>query len=136
VPKSILQKTTPLTEEEVFKIRQHAEFGYQILQDSTRPTIQLAAMLAKQHHERWDGKGYPDGLKGTEIDVRSRIATLVDVFDALLNARPYKPAWDVAKVEAVLKEESGKHFDPILVKYLLDDLPRFLEIQTRFPDNK
>jgi HD-GYP domain-containing protein (c-di-GMP phosphodiesterase class II) len=134
VPKSILHKTTPLTEEEVFKIRQHAEFGYQILRDSSRPTIQLAAMLAKQHHERWDGKGYPDGLKGEEIDIKSRIATLVDVFDALLNARPYKPAWTIDKVEAVLKEESGKHFDPDLVQCMLNDLPAFMAIQAQFPD--
>ena len=132
VPKSILQKSSPLSDEEVFKIRQHAEFGYQILQDSSRPTIQMAAMLAKQHHERWDGKGYPEGLKGEEIDIRSRIATLVDVFDALLNERPYKPAWAIDKVVAVLQEESGKHFDPQLVEYVLEDLPAFIAIQARY----
>ncbi|MBT3135068.1 DUF3369 domain-containing protein [Alteromonas sp. ALT199] len=134
VPKSILQKTTPLSDDEVFKIQQHAEFGYQILRDSSRPTIQLAAMLAKQHHERWDGKGYPDGLTGEEIDIKSRISTLVDVFDALLNVRPYKPAWTIDKVEAVLKLESGKHFDPHLVQCMLDNLPAFIAIQARFPD--
>jgi len=136
VPKSILQKSTPLSEEEIFKIRQHAEFGYQILQDSDRPTIQLAAMLAKQHHERWDGKGYPDGLKREEIDIKSRIATLVDVFDALLNERPYKPAWSIDKVKAVLIEEKGKHFDPHLVECLLDDLPTFMDIQMQYADEK
>ena len=68
--------------------------------------------------------------------MKSRIATLVDVFDALLNERPYKPAWTIDKVEAVLKEESGKHFDPRLVEHLLTDLPAFLEIQARFPDAK
>merc|ERR1712137_817231 len=85
VPKSILHKSTPLSDDEIFAIRQHAEFGYQILKDSSRPTIQLAATLARQHHERWDGDGYPEGLKGEEIDQKSRIATLLDVFDALLN---------------------------------------------------
>ena len=135
VPKSILQKTTPLTEDEVFEIQKHAEFGYQILKSSTRPTIQLAATLARQHHERWDGKGYPDGLARTNILVQSRIATLVDVFDALLNKRPYKPAWSIEKVESVLKEESGKHFDPNLVEYLLENLSEFMAIQTLYPDN-
>jgi len=136
VPKSILQKSSPLSEEEIFKIRQHAEFGYQILRDSCRPTIQLAAMLAKQHHERWDGKGYPDGLKKEEIDIKSRIATLVDVFDALLNARPYKPAWSIEKVEAVLIEEKGQHFDPYLVDCLSSDLSAFMAIQTEYADEK
>ena len=136
VPKSILQKSSPLSEEEIFKIRQHAEFGYQILRDSCRPTIQLAAMLAKQHHERWDGKGYPDGLKKEEIDIKSRIATLVDVFDALLNARPYKPAWPIEKVEAVLIEEKGQHFDPYLVDCLLSDMSAFMAIQTEYADEK
>ena len=136
VPKSILQKTTPLSDDEIFEIRKHAEFGYQILKNSSRPTIQLAATLAKQHHERWDGKGYPEGLAKKDIKIESRIATLIDVFDALLNERPYKPAWDVDKVIATLKEESGKHFDPALVKVLLNDLPDFLAIQSHYSDAK
>ena len=134
VPKSILHKTSPLSEDEIFEIRKHAEFGYQILKNSTRPTIQLAATLAREHHERWDGKGYPDGLSKENIKIESRIATLVDVFDALLNERPYKPAWPVDKVEEALRQESGQHFDPSLVKLLLDDLPAFMAIQTHFPD--
>ena len=134
VPKSILHKTSPLSEDEIFEIRKHAEFGYQILKNSTRPTIQLAATLAREHHERWDGKGYPDGLSKEDIKIESRIATLVDVFDALLNERPYKSAWPLDKVEEALGEESGKHFDPSLVKLLLDDLPSFMAIQTHYPD--
>ena len=136
VPKSILHKSTPLTEDEIFEIRKHAEFGYQILKSSSRPTIQLAATLAKEHHERWDGRGYPDGKAAIGIKVESRIATLVDVFDALINARPYKPAWTIDKVESVIQEESGKHFDPELVSLLLNDLPAFLAIQARYPDEE
>jgi response regulator RpfG family c-di-GMP phosphodiesterase len=134
VPKSILHKTTALTGDDIFAIRQHAEFGYQILNDSSRPTIQLAATLARQHHERWDGEGYPEGLKGEEIDQKSRIATLIDVFDALLNERPYKPAWSVEKVVNTLKEESGRHFEPTLVTRLLNNLPAFLAIQAQYPN--
>ncbi|BCO18609.1 MULTISPECIES: response regulator [unclassified Alteromonas] len=135
VPKSILHKSTPLTEDEIFEIRKHAEFGYQILKNSSRPTIQLAATLAKEHHERWDGRGYPDGKAQDGIQIESRIATLVDVFDALINERPYKPAWTIDKVEAVIREESGKHFDPELVSLLLSDLPAFLAIQAQYPDD-
>ena len=134
VPKSILYKSEPLDDDEIFSIRRHAEFGYQILKDSSRPTIQLAATLAKQHHERWDGAGYPDGIGGRNIKIESRIATLIDVFDALLNERPYKPAWSADKVEALLSKESGKHFDPLLVEALLSALPEFLAIQARFPN--
>lgn len=134
VPKTILRKNTPLTDKEVFAIRQHAEFGYQILKDSSRPTIQLAATLARQHHERWDGKGYPEGLAGDGILLQSRIATLLDAFDALINGRPYKAAWPLSKVVTVIKQESGRHFDPELVDYLMTNIGDFASIQQQYPD--
>lgn len=134
VPVTILRKTEPLTEDDIFAIRQHAEFGYQILKDSSRPTIQLAATLARQHHERWDGKGYPEGLRGRDILLQSRIATLLDVFDALINIRPYKTAWPLDKVEKVINEERGRHFDPQLVDYLLTHIEKFMAIQHQHPD--
>ncbi|MCW8090669.1 response regulator [Alteromonas sp. ASW11-130] len=130
----LLHKTEPLTEDEIFQIRKHAEFGYQILKDSEKPTIQLAATLAKQHHERWDGNGYPQGLKEKEIALESRIAALVDVFDALLNKRPYKERWPLDKVKTTLKEESGKHFDPRLVSYLLENIDLFMQVQHDYAD--
>ncbi|QJR79691.1 DUF3369 domain-containing protein [Alteromonas pelagimontana] len=130
----VFRKTAPLTAEEIFDIRQHAEFGYQILKDSDRPTIQLAAILAKQHHERWDGSGYPEGLKEEEIALESRIAALVDVFDALLNKRPYKEAWPADQVAATLRTERGSHFDPQLVDYLLQNFDSFLAVQKLLPD--
>ncbi len=130
----LLHKTGSLTDEEVFQIRKHAEFGYQILKDSDRPTIQLAAKLAKQHHERWDGEGYPEGLKRKDIALESRIAALVDVFDALLNKRPYKERWPLEKVKATLEEESGKHFDPLLVTYLLENIDLFMQVQHDYAD--
>jgi len=134
VSSQILMKTDLLTEEERFAIRQHAEFGYQILKDSDSPTIQLASVLAKEHHERWDGKGYPSQLKGTDIQLESRIAALVDVFDALRNKRPYKEAWSLTKTVDTIKAESGRHFDPQLVKYMLENIDRFDEIQLRLAD--
>lgn len=134
VPRSILRKTEPLTEDEIFAIRQHAEFGYQILKDSSRPTVQLAATLAKQHHERWDGEGYPDKIAGSDILLESRIATLLDEFDALLNVRPYKDAWPVDAVMEILEQEKGKHFDPKLVDYLLANVDKFMAIQDAYPD--
>ena len=132
VPEAILNKQGPLTEDEIHEIRKHAEFGYQILKDSDKPTIQLAANLAREHHERWDGNGYPDGIQGEQIRIESRIATLVDVFDALMNERPYKEAWDVKQVQATLLAERGKHFDPVLVDYVLTHIDDFIAIQQHY----
>ncbi|WP_218309433.1 response regulator [Alteromonas antoniana] len=136
VPAQILEKTEPLTDDEKYAIRQHAEFGYQILKDSSQPTIQLAATLARQHHERWDGKGYPDGLKKDEVRIESRIATLVDVFDALYNKRPYKSAWPMEKVIDTLKIERGGHFEPRLVDIVIEHIDAFIEIQRAHPDEE
>lgn len=134
VPEAILNKTTPLSEEEQLEIRKHAEFGYQILKDSDRPTIRLAATLAKEHHERWDGSGYPNQIKGDAIALESRIAALVDVFDALVNTRPYKDAWPVDKVVATISSERGRHFDPTLVDYLLQNIDDFFAVQSQYQD--
>lgn len=134
VPASILNKAEPLSDDERFLIRQHAEFGYQILKDSDKPTIQLAATLARQHHERWDGTGYPNGVLGENIAIESRIAALLDVFDALLNQRPYKAAWPLEQVKATLMTERGKHFDPLLVDTLMQHLDELMAIQQQYPD--
>lgn len=136
LPEQLLTKTGPLSDDEKFAIRQHAEFGYQILKDSRQPTIQLAATLARQHHERWDGGGYPDGLTGNEIQLESRITSLVDATDALFNERVYKPAWPVEKVISVLNSERGKHFEPELVDFVLANLDALTTIQASFPDQQ
>ena len=94
----------------------------------------MAATLAKQHHERWDGQGYPDGLSAKHIMLESRIATLLDAFDALVNKRPYKDAWPVEKVISVLEQEKAQHFDPRLVEYLIDHIDDFMLIQKQYPD--
>lgn len=133
VPEAILHKPSELSEEELTSIRLHTEYGYQMLKDSNRPVVQLAATLAHQHHERWDGSGYPMGLKGKQIALEARITALADVFDALFNARPHKPAWSVEQVTDYLKAESGKHFDPELVSMVLDNIDEFVAIQESHP---
>ncbi len=134
LPEQLLNKSGKLTDEDKFAIRQHAEFGYGILKDSEKPVIQLAATLARQHHERWDGTGYPQGLKGEEIKLESRITALVDAADALFNARPYKPAWPLEKIKSVLSSERGKHFDPQLVDIVLNNLAQLAALQEAHPD--
>ncbi|GGW76003.1 DUF3369 domain-containing protein [Alteromonas halophila] len=133
---NLLNKSESLTEDEIFAIRQHAEFGYQILKDSQQPTVQLAATLARQHHERWDGRGYPDGLKGSAIKLESRITSLVDAIDAMFNKRPYKPAWPTEKVAEVIKSERGAHFEPALVDVVLENLNAIEAIQAEFQDQQ
>ncbi len=97
IPDAILNKPGKLTKEEFEKIKKHTSIGYQILKNSKRQIIKTAAIVANQHHERWDGKGYPNGLKGENIHIFGRIICLIDVFDAVSNERIYKPAWDIEK---------------------------------------
>jgi response regulator RpfG family c-di-GMP phosphodiesterase len=131
VPSAILQKPEELEYLERESIKRHTTFGYNILKDSKRPIIQLAATLAHQHHERWDGLGYPNGMKGEEIALEARITAIADVFDALYNQRPHKPAWPVEKVVKMIESQSGKHFDPKIAQILLDNLDQIQAIQER-----
>ncbi|WLH70044.1 HD-GYP domain-containing protein [Pseudomonas sp. FP2309] len=113
---AILQKTGALTTAEREKMQEHSRIGYQILNDPNGSAVtQLAAEIALRHHERWDGKGYPDGLQGEEIPLSARIVAVCDVYDALRMARPYKGAWSVEQSKNYLIEEAGKHFDSLLV---------------------
>jgi response regulator RpfG family c-di-GMP phosphodiesterase len=131
VPSAILQKPEELEYLERESIKRHTTFGYNILKDSKRPIIQLAATLAHQHHERWDGLGYPNGMKGEEIALEARITAIADVFDALYNQRPHKAAWPVEKVVKMIESQSGKHFDPKIAQILLDNLDQIQAIQQR-----
>lgn len=122
IPEHILHKPGSLEKDEMVIMQTHTIAGYEILNHSERPLMHLAAIIALQHHERFDGTGYPNSLVGDQIDIAARIVAIADVFDSLSNARVYKPAWEQEKVIAYFSEQSGKHFDPILVDLLLTNI--------------
>ena len=132
IPDSVLNKPGKHNEQERVMMREHVEIGYSMLKRSRREVLRCAAIIAGQHHERWDGDGYPQGLKGEEIHVFGRITAVADVFDALLNSRCYKPAWELNKVLALFEDEKGKHFDPQLVDILINNIDDFMSIQRKF----
>lgn len=117
VPDSILLKPAKLTDEEWTIMRQHPQYAYDMIQpiEYLRPALDIPLC----HHEKWDGSGYPRGLKGEEIPLVARIFAVVDVWDALISDRPYRPAWDKEKALIYIKEQSGKHFDPYVVENFL-----------------
>jgi putative two-component system response regulator len=134
VPDAILQKPSALTEDEWVIMKRHTTMGATILKGSMVPFIQMGACIANGHHEKWDGTGYPRGLKGEEIPLGARITALVDVYDAVSNRRHYKEAWPENQVVALIREGSGGHFDPHLVGLFLTNLERFRAILSENPD--
>ncbi|MAD00024.1 two-component system response regulator [Pseudomonas abyssi] len=115
----ILRKPGKLSEEEFRTMQEHARIGSQILSDSGRSSLlELAAEIALNHHEKWDGTGYPSGLQGEQIPLSARIVALCDVYDALRSERPYKPGWTAERAQAFIREQSGKHFDPAVVRVM------------------
>ena len=116
IPHAILKKPAKLNAEEWAQMKTHSRIGYDILSKSDEPVFQMAADIALHHHERWDGTGYPDNLRGEDIPVSARVVALADVFDALTMKRPYKEAWPLDKVIATIRESSGSHFDPAIVQ--------------------
>ncbi len=134
IPDIILNKPGKLTAEEFEIIKTHSRIGYDILKHSKREIMRTAAVIALEHHEKWNGSGYPQNLKGENIHLFSRIAAIVDVFDALSRKRIYKEAWDINRVAEYLKKERGRHFDPDLTDLFIDNLQIFLNIRKAFPD--
>ncbi|OGH04416.1 MAG: two-component system response regulator [Candidatus Lambdaproteobacteria bacterium RIFOXYD1_FULL_56_27] len=130
----ILTKPGKLDAEEWRIMQSHALVGASILAGGHSQLLTTAHLIAAQHHERWDGKGYPNGLKELEISVEGRVTALADVFDALSCKRPYKAPWPLDQVLKLIDEEKGKHFDPMMVDAFLEALPEILEIQKDFPN--
>ena len=131
---SILNKPARLTAEEYTKMQEHAILGYEMLKHSKRPLLKTAAIVAYEHHEKYDGTGYPRGLKGEEIHIYGRITAVADVFDALGSKRIYKEAWDNEKIFALFREEKGKQFDPKLIDIFFEHVNEFLEIKNKYSD--
>ncbi len=134
-PDSILLKPGKLTNDEMVIMQQHAHIGYEILKGSDSPLLQMAATIAHSHHEKFDGTGYPQRLKGNDIPLVGRIVAVADVFDALTSERPYKKAWEVDRAVGFLRENSGNHFDGVCVEAFLGDLQSVLQIRDRFQDD-
>jgi PAS domain S-box-containing protein len=130
----ILNKPDKLTENEMNIMKKHAELGFDMLHGSTRPLLNTAAIVAHEHHEKWDGSGYPQGLTALEIHIYGRITAIADVFDALGNKRCYKEAWDDDKIFNYFKEQRGKHFEPKLVDIFFDNIDDFLAIRDSLSD--
>jgi two-component system, response regulator RpfG len=130
IPDSILLKKGSLDDQELKLMRKHPIIGYEILQDSPSKYLQKGSEIALAHHERFDGSGYPYALKGTDIPLSARIVAIADVFDALTSVRPYKEAWSIDKALEYIRDESGKHFDPDLVRVMLTMRSQLEKIQS------
>ncbi len=133
-PDAVLLKPGKLTAEEWEIMKQHPTVGLSILDGSSRPILKAAAVIAHQHHEKFDGSGYPQGLKGHDIHKYARIVAVADVFDALCHKRCYKDAWPVAQVVAHLREVAGHHLDPVYVELLIANIDKAVDINSRWPD--
>jgi len=131
---NILNKPGKLTKEEFEMMKEHSNLGYEMLKGSSRPLLKLAATIAYEHHEKYDGTGYPQGLKAQEIDINGRITAIADVFDALGSSRIYKKAWSDEEIFELFKENRGKHFDPKLVDIFFDNIDEFLKIRDSLKD--
>ncbi|NDV18514.1 response regulator [Pseudodesulfovibrio sp. JC047] len=134
IPDAILLKPGPLNQEEWEIMKSHTTFGSDIMGDHPSEVILMASELALCHHERWDGTGYPNGLKGEAIPLAARIAAVSDVFDALMSRRPYKDPWPVEKAVEYIRKSSGSHFDPQVVDVFLSCLPEILAVREKHPD--
>lgn len=132
VPDAILNKPGKLTEEEWVEMRKHPAHGYEILKDTENELMQMSATIALCHHEKWDGSGYPRGLKGEAIPIEARIATIADVFDALTSKRIYKPSFSLEETLKIINNDSGKHFDPKVVEALLRSMEKVIPIMEAY----
>jgi len=134
IPDAVLNKPGRFNDEERAIMDTHAQLGYDMLQYSKRSLLKMAAIVAYEHHEKYNGKGYPNQTAGEDIHIYGRITALADVFDALGSARVYKSAWDDEKIFKMFKEERGEHFDPKLIDIFFEHLDKFLNIRDTMKD--
>lgn len=135
VPDEILNKPGKLTFDEFEVIKNHASVGYEMLKNSNKEIMKTAAIISYEHHEKYNGKGYPQGLSGQDIHIYGRITAVADVFDALCSERVYKKAWPIEDVIELFKQERGQHFDPALVDILLEHFKDFIQIRDSYVDS-
>ncbi|NDV27788.1 HD domain-containing phosphohydrolase [Desulfovibrio sp. JC010] len=134
IPDTVLNKPGKLTPEEFELIKTHTTIGHEILKHSERPIMKAAAIVAYEHHEWWNGNGYPCGLAGEDIHIYGRIIGIVDVFDALGSERVYKKAWPIEKIKEYFEESKGKQFDPHLTDLFFENVDEILQLRRTFPD--
>ena len=135
IPDHILLKPGRLDADELAIMQTHAEKGFEILRGSKSNLLDTAALIARTHHEKWDGSGYPHGLKGDDIPLFGRVVAVADVFDALTTERPYKPAWEMERATQFMLAGSGTHFDPACIQAFLERLDDAVVIRNRFQDD-
>ncbi|MDP3290517.1 MAG: response regulator [Sulfuricurvum sp.] len=131
---AILLKPGKLDVDEYEVMKTHSTIGHNILKNSSRPLLKAAAIIAGEHHEKWDGSGYPNALQGSKIHIYGRITALADVFDALSCERVYKKAWPMEQIIDFVSQERGRHFDPDLVDMFMENIDRFKEIAAKYQD--
>jgi putative two-component system response regulator len=131
---NILLKPGKLTKEEFETMKTHTSIGADILANSDSEVLEMAQKIAITHHEKWNGKGYPNGLKGAEIPLIGRIVAICDVFDALTSERPYKHAWPVQEAIDEIVSQKGEHFDPEVVEYFLKVLPAVIKVKDEYAE--
>ena len=137
IPDKILLKPGRFTQKEFEIMKLHSTLGAKMLEGADNfPVLKVGRIIALEHHERWDGKGYPNGLKGEEIFLYARIVAIADVFDALSSKRCYKEPFSMEKIITIMKEEAGHQFDAKLVEIFLDNLDKFLEIREKYKDDR
>ena len=134
IPDRVLLKPGKLNEEEWEIMKKHTIYGYEILKESERKLLQIAAKIALEHHEKWDGTGYPHGKKGEEISIYGRMTSISDVFDALTSERPYKKTWGINQTLEYLNKMKGKQFDPELTDIFIKNIDEIYQIKRELKD--
>jgi len=131
---AILNKPSKLNEDEINTMKEHTTLGYEMFKHSQRSILKAASIVSYEHHEKYDGSGYPRGISGEDIHIFGRITAVADVFDALGSDRAYKKAWSIEKILDYFIEEKGKHFDPKLIDLFIENIDEFLKIRDQYHD--